>query len=218
VDSVENVGEQFNLEKLEQAQNRTWQVLHALSSKICEGMTEEDAHQIAKSLFHDFGVEKIWHPSKIRFAENTLKSFRELSTPGIKLKLGDPYFLDLGLVFFDHEGDCGQTFVLGENSAATQMIEAGQEIYAKVKEHWQSLGVTGPELYDFASKLAQSRGYELNPNGASGHRIGDFPHAIHHKGVLKALEKSPIANRWILEIQLKHPSLPMGAFYEDLLK
>ena len=218
MDTIENVSAEFSQDSLSRAQARTWTVLHELSQRISDGMTEADAHAVAKTLFKDFEVEKVWHPSKIRFAENTLKTFRETSDPQVKIKDGDPFYLDLGLVFFNHEGDCGQTFVLGKNAEAEKMIQAGRDVFSEVRTHWGHHSISGSALYQFAEESAKKHGYELNLQGASGHRIGDFPHAIHHKGSLKALDRKPIADRWILEIQLKHPTLPMGAFYEDLLR
>jgi hypothetical protein len=40
---------------------------------------------------------------------------------------------------------------------------------------------------DFCNYLAEKMGYQLNLQGASGHRIGDFPHAVFHKGALNTL-------------------------------
>jgi Xaa-Pro aminopeptidase len=214
----ENVRPTFQAANLEKAQARTWQVLHRLSQQLCEGMTEQDGHQEAKKLFKEFEVEKIWHPSKIRFGTNTLKSFSENSVSDIRLKKGDPYFLDLGLVFDGHEGDCGQTFVLGENDEAEAMIRAGREVFQEVEVHWRSHQISGRALYIFAAHASLKRGFELNLRGASGHRIGDFPHSVHYRGALNKLESTPTSDRWILEIQLKHPKLLLGAFFEDLLK
>lgn len=38
-----------------------------------------------------------------------------------------------------------------------------------------------------------------------------------HPPQIRFGEKAPTANRWILEIQIRHPSRNFGAFYEDLL-
>jgi Xaa-Pro aminopeptidase len=147
----ENVGDVFQAATLEKSQARTWQVLHLLSEQICEDMTEQDAHQASKKIFKEFEVEKIWHPSKIRFGINTLKSYSEISVPNIQIRKGEPYFLDLGLVFDGHEGDCGQTFVLGQNPEAESMIRACREVFAEVEAHWRKQGTTGRELYRFAA-------------------------------------------------------------------
>jgi hypothetical protein len=53
--------------------------------------------------------------------------------------------------------------------------------------------------------------------GAPGHRLGDFPHAVHKAGKLAVAEFQPSSGLWVLEIQIRHPELPIGAFYEDLL-
>lgn len=217
-DTTENVSPEFSQDSMSRAQARTWTVLHELSQRISDGMTEIDAHAVAKTLFKNFEVEKLWHPPKIRFGVNTLKTFREISDPDVKIKSGDAFFLDLGLVFYGHEGDCGQTFVLGKNLEAEKMIKAGREIFSEVRAHWDHNSVSGSELYKFAGEATAKYGYILNLQGASGHRIGDFPHATYHKGSLKAFDRKPIADRWILEIQIKHPHLQLGAFYEDLLR
>ncbi len=218
MDSLEATGSNYHIDLLTLAQSKTWEVLKHLSKLISEGMTEEDAHEVAKGLFQEHQVEKIWHPSKIRFGINTMKSFREISEPHIKIKKGDLYFLDLGLVFNGHEGDCGQTFVLGQNAEAEKMISAGEKIFLRVQEQWLKNQISGVKLYEFAEHAAGEMDYILNLQGGNGHRISDFPHAIHYKGSLKSLERVPLANRWILEIQLRHKRLPMGAFYEDILK
>lgn len=59
-------------------------------------------------------------------------------------------------------------------------------------------------------------GWQLNLD-IKGHRVSDFPHAIHRGGDLGDFEHYPNAGLWILEIQIAHPSKPYGAFYEDLL-
>jgi hypothetical protein len=51
----------------------------------------------------------------------------------------------------------------------------------------------------------------------SGHRLSEFPHAAHHKGALADAPFTPSPGLWMLEIQLRHPTRPFGAFYEDLL-
>lgn len=50
-----------------------------------------------------------------------------------------------------------------------------------------------------------------------GHRVSDFPHAIHRGGDLGDFDHYPNKGLWILEIQIARPSKAYGAFYEDLL-
>jgi Xaa-Pro aminopeptidase len=216
--TFENVGEKFNEQELSSAQEKAWRLLHDLAGKMKPGMKEGEAYTFAKELFAEYGAEKKWHPTKIRFGKNTLKTFRELSDPDVVLQENDILFLDLGPVFFGHEADVGKTFVLGTDPEAQKLISAGESIFQKVSEHWQKTGESGEYLYEYAQNLARDWGYELETGGGSGHRISDFPHAIHHKGTLRSFSQTPQSCRWILEIQLRDFAHDRGAFFEDILK
>ena len=48
-------------------------------------------------------------------------------------------------------------------------------------------------------------------------RAGDFPHQVFFRGGIAELDFKPGAGVWILEIQIRHPTPPFGAFYEDSL-
>src|SRR5262245_59795943 len=109
---LQAVSENFSSEKFEQCRTKTWELLFSLSKKIKPGMTEADGHAVYNQLCSDFGVEKNWHPAKIRFGANSIKSFREVSDPNVVLKENDIFFLDIGPILFCHEGDVGKTFVL----------------------------------------------------------------------------------------------------------
>jgi hypothetical protein len=50
-----------------------------------------------------------------------------------------------------------------------------------------------------------------------GHRVGDFPHAVHTKAKLGDLPFNPAPNLWILEIHVLDEELGRGAFFEDVL-
>ena len=50
----------------------------------------------------------------------------------------------------------------------------------------------------------------------AGHLIGSFPHLGWKEG-LNNYPYLPEPGIWILEIQIRHPELPYGAFYEDVL-
>jgi hypothetical protein len=77
-------------------------------------------------------------------------------------------------------------------------------------------GLSGRALYAFAQQRAQAMGWRLN-HAVKGHRVSDYPHAIHQGGDLGELDRAPAGGLWILEIQIAHPNHPFGAFYEDLL-
>src|SRR3546814_9131023 len=57
---------------------------------------------------------RLWHPVLIRIGANTVKTYRQASDPGVRLGEDDSYFIDLGLVFDGHEGDVGDTSVVGD--------------------------------------------------------------------------------------------------------
>lgn len=215
---LEKVGEKFSVELIDKARDRTWELVYAIAEKVRPGHTEKDIEELAKPLFVEFGVEKKWHPSKFRIGVNTLKAFREVSEPNVALGENDIYFIDIGPVFFDHEGDCGKTFAVGSDIEHAALIQASEDIFVEVRDYWKETGKTGGELYEFAKQMAEKRGYILSLNGASGHRIGDFPHAIYHKGVLRDFDEKPTPQRWILEIQIRHPQKQIGAFFEDILR
>ena len=71
-------------------------------------------------------------------------------------------------------------------------------------------------MYAFAEEQAEAMGWRLN-HEIKGHRVSDFPHAVHKAGDLGELGERPSSGLWILEIQIAHPTEPYGAFYEDLL-
>ena len=76
--------------------------------------------------------------------------------------------------------------------------------------------MSGYKLYDFAEKCAEEKGFQLNLN-MYGHRIGDFPHALHYKGKLNTIDFEISQGLWVLEILLKHKTKEFGAFFEDVI-
>ena len=92
-----------------------------------------------------------------------------------------------------------------------------EKIWLDVRNHWLNHKVTGKDLYNFAENKAQELGWLLTLEQANGHRIADFPHAVRSRGSIEEYSGCPSADLWILEIQMRHPTKPFGAFYEDLL-
>jgi len=178
-------------------------------------MTEPDAAVLAKERLQAAGMDRIWHPSILRFGQNTLKTFRQRSAPDTVLGEDDIYFVDLGPVFDGHEGDVGDTFVLGDDPLKHACAEAARELFRRGEARWRE-GVTGVALYAYLSAEAQAMGWRLN-HATKGHRVGDYPHAVHKAGTLGNFDAAPVPGLWILEIQIAHPDRPIGAFYEDLL-
>jgi Xaa-Pro aminopeptidase len=161
-------------------------------------------------------VERLWHPTIIRIGENTLKTYRQRSSPDVRLGEDDLFFIDLGLVFEGHEGDVGDTFATGPSPARRACAEAARSLFGRVAQAWRNEGLSGRALYDFAAGQAQAMGWRFN-HAIKGHRLGDYPHSVHKAGDLGTLDGAPSPGLWVLEIQVAHPSEPFGAFYEDLL-
>lgn len=214
---AEKVSDIFDPNQLHKAQERAWVLLEKLAQKIEPGMNESDATEIYKKLQIESGAEKYWHPPKIRFGVNSLKSFRQPSVDGVVLKKNDIFFLDIGPIFDGYEADVGKTWALGEFPAANRVIDAGYKIFELVKKEFLKNKKSGAELYSYAESLAEEYGYNLTGEGANGHRISDFPHAIHYRGNLRSQQLPPTSNRWILEIQLRDEQNQVGSFHEDIL-
>lgn len=214
----QGVGPNYNKEDYQKAQSQGWQLLKTLRSRIQPGMTEKDGHKIYKELLKEAGIEKSWHPPKIRFGLNTIKSFRETSHEDYKLKENDIFFLDIGPLINGYESDVGQTFILGEAQPRyLKVIADGEEIFKMTKNEFVTKNLNGAELYAFAEAEAQKRGWELIGEGANGHRVGDFPHHGFYKGNLRQFKQKLVPGVWILEIQLRSPDKAFGAFFEDVL-
>ncbi len=215
--NMENNGDKFSEEQLVKGQLLLTRCLTQIAQEISPGMTETDGAEITKRVLKENGFGKNWHPPKIRFGANTLKTFSDVSDSSIVLQKDDMFFLDLGPIIANHECDYGQTFVLGTNPQHVKLRDASKSLFDLVKMKWKNEGLSGNKLYHFAHQEAKNMGYEFVIKGASGHRVGDFPHHLHYRGNLKDIEDSVAGNRWILEIQIHDRELRRGAFFEDIL-
>ncbi len=213
--AIQDFGEHFDIKKLWAARDVARDLTYELSSLICPGMTEDAAHVLYKELCAKRGIEKQWHPAKIRFGKNTLKNFKEASDPYV-LKEEDLYFIDIGPVIDHHEADYGETFSIGSVFDHKHIADSSVKIFNETKKYWFEHKCSGDNLYDFAQSRAKHYGYFLNL-GNHGHRIGDFPHHIFFRGGLNECQEEVIADAWILEIHLWNTSRTFGAFFEDLL-
>jgi Xaa-Pro aminopeptidase len=212
----ERVGDRFSIEAMKHARIKSWEMLSRIADRIVPGMREEDAMAMAAHLLETSGMDRLWHPVIIRFGQNTLKTYRQRSAPDTVLGEDDIFFIDLGLVWGGHEGDVGDTFVTGADPIRAACAQAARTLFDRVAEQWRRERVTGQVLYDYASEQAAAMGWNLN-HQIKGHRVSDFPHAIYKAGDLGDFAGTPEPGLWILEIQIAHPELPIGGFFEDLL-
>jgi hypothetical protein len=157
-----------------------------------------------------------WHHIIVRCGSNTTKDFMERSEPGVVLGENDIFFVDIGPIYENTEGDAGDTFVFGSDPDHLRAKKQVRLIWDAVRAKWFADGVTGKQLYDYAIDVAGSFGWKLNMD-LSGHRLSEFPHSAHYDGPLAEVEFRPNPNLWVLEIAIAHPERGFGAFYEDLL-
>lgn len=192
---------------------------HELLDKIIAilkpGVHESEVKDYALKLFSEHGIERTWHPPYVRFGEHTLLTFRDKASEDHILKENDIAFIDIGIVKDGIEGDAGRSVFFGNNPEYKLLTDASLTIFNDATDYWKRHNPKGIALYDYVYSLADKLGVVWNLDPA-GHLIGAFP----HRGWKRGINHFPniIDNgAWILEIQIKHKTLPAGAFFEDLL-
>lgn len=212
----EAVGEAFSLPAMIRARDLTFEAVNRIAAAIAPGMTEGRGGEVAEEILAAMGMERLWHRNVIRFGPGTLETFYGEFTPDYVLKDDDIFYVDLGVVWDGHEGDAGDTFAVGNDPEMAACCQAARDLWNEVAARWREDGVSGAALYQFAKARAEAMGWRLNWE-VKGHRVSDFPHAIYKAGALGDFDALPTTGLWILEIQIAHPTRPIGAFYEDLL-
>lgn len=214
--SLEAVGSNFVREQMLFVRERTRKALHTIAGQIKPGMIEEDAVETARDVLASLDMLQGWHNVFVRFGRNTLKTFGADSDPGVPLGQDDIFFIDIGPVWKQWEGDAGETFAVGSDPRMHAAAIDVKKLFHVVRRTWQSTGMSGKALYDFATQEALRMGWELNLD-LSGHRLSDFPHAAVYDGPLADVDFKPAPLLWVLEIHIRHPERGFGAFYEDML-
>lgn len=212
----ERTGIRFDPAMMIETRERTHAAMHEVARLIVPGMAEEAAVALMRRTLKGLGMLRGWHGIHVRFGRNTLENYDHPSVPGVVLGDNDIFFVDIGPVWQGHEGDAGATFVVGDDPEMHSAARDVKRVFDATHARWREGGLTGPELYRFAGLEAARLGWELNLDMA-GHRLSDFPHAVKHDGPLLEADYVPSAGLWVLEIQIRHPVRPFGAFYEDLL-
>jgi CDP-4-dehydro-6-deoxyglucose reductase len=220
---IEKVDPRFVREGILRARDRSWKVLHEIWKLLHEGLTELEARRLALDVFASHGVKKHWHQPNIRFGPGTAQTFHDPLQPDYRLRANDAVAMDLGPVWPDdetgleYEGDVGDSFVFGTDLDAEKCVEAARTLFEEGKKKWAANpGITGKALYEYLTIRASEEGYRLLEN-VVGHRASDFPHQKYCKEKLPKMEFHPSRYLWVLELQIVHPTRPLGAFYEDLL-
>src|ERR1700733_16090524 len=113
--AVEAVGEVFDMAKLLEQRARTHEAITAIAAAIRPGMLEEEAVTLANHMLAEREMRRGWHKVNLRFGINTTLTFHAPSQPGVVLGDDDIFFIDIGPVFDQWEGDGGDTFVTGHD-------------------------------------------------------------------------------------------------------
>jgi Xaa-Pro aminopeptidase len=213
---LEAVGPAFLKDKMLEMRAKTRGTIHAIAAACKPGMVEEDAVAMAKDLLVAGDMVRGWHDVYVRFGANTLKTFGAASDPGIVLKENDIFFIDIGPVWGEFEGDGGDTFTVGTAPEMAKCAADAKTLFHIVRKKWETTGMSGRELYEFATEEAKTLGWELNLD-LSGHRLSDFPHAAIYDGPMAEVDFKPSPLVWVLEIHIRHPTEGYGAFFEDML-
>ena len=141
----EAVGTRFDPQRMLHARERSWAALRGIRERMRPGITEDEAKAEAMQVFQALGMERLWHPVIVRIGSNTTKTYRERSDP-VRLGDDDIYFIDLGLVFEGHEGDVGDTFVIGHAPEKQACADAARELFQLTPDAWRQRNLTGEAL------------------------------------------------------------------------
>nr|WP_198982033.1 NAD(P)H dependent flavin oxidoreductase family protein [Herbaspirillum sp. ASV7] len=211
----ERVGPRYALEGMLTARAQSIRAVAQIAGKLRVGMSTAEAVEMADRHLRDMGASHTWHPTYIRFGDDTVRTPRQGVQRERVLRESDIVVVDIGPVWDGCEGDFGDTFVFGNEALHHACAQAARDVFDATRAAWET-GLSGRQLYDFAQVEARRAGWLLERNLA-GHRVSDFPHALFGPAKLAEMEIIPSQALWVLEIQLRHPSYPVGAFYEDLL-
>jgi Xaa-Pro aminopeptidase len=206
---------QQNISKTQEAAKLAHAILDEILASIKPGVKESEVKAFAFELYKKHELQKPWHMPYIRFSEHTLLTFRNKAKEDLTLQETDIAFGDIGIVKNGVEGDAGRTIAFGKNDIFHHLVKASREIYEEMVAFYRKNDPTGIELYEATCEATKKRGFAFNLEGGC-HLIGTYP----HKGWKGGLDHWPYKMEkglWVLEIQIRHPELPYGAFFEDLL-
>lgn len=211
----ERVGQRFTMDGILSARRRSLTAVREIAALMRPGMTTREAITAADAHLRRMGASHNWHPTYVRFGADTQSPSVQPTDFQRQLREEDVFVVDIGPVWDGYEGDYGDTFVLGADADRQRCAEAARQVFSRTREAWLQ-GLSGAALYDRAEAFAREHGCEL-VREIPGHRVADFPHALYGKHKLADADFVPGDGIWVLEIQVRDRTLPIGAFYEDVL-
>ena len=213
------------------AEERAFALLAAIEAAgfVRPGRTEGEVDRDIEAIAAAFGIARNWHQRLVRAGANTVCTFSDRPD---ERTIGpeDTVYLDMGPVFGEAEADVGRTYAMGADPARHALVAALPEVFDEMRAF--ALGkanVTGADIYAFAHRAAEARGYHFGGRIA-GHTLGEFPHATwplekalqyirpENTQPLSAPDHLGRPRYWILEVHLLEPGRAWGGFYERLLR
>ena len=213
---TDSVGPNWSLPAMRQAQALAWTAVERIAAAMHPGLRESEARVGGQAILGELGMGQAWHPMMVRFGANTLRVFSDRGGEDLALGHNDIFFIDIGPVLLGHEADVGASYAVGEDREMHACAAAARALWHCVATIWNHGAIRGSALYARAAEEAAAMGWQLNLD-VRGHRVADYPHPSRQAGKLGDLDRLPTAGLWILEIQIRHPTRAVGAFYEDLL-
>lgn len=211
----ERVSARFTLAGILQARERSIAAVHEIAAMLRPGISTASAIALADAHLRQMGASHNWHPTYIRFGADSQSPAVHPTDRQRVLGEDDILVVDIGPVWDGYEGDYGDTFSTGANADQRRCAEAARQVFARTRLAWLD-GLTGEALYDIADVYAREYGCTV-VREIAGHRVADFPHALYGKHQLANADFIPADGIWVLEIQVRDLTLPIGAFYEDVL-
>lgn len=190
-------------------------ILDEILAFVRPGIRESEVKDFTLARYEAHEIERPWHLPYIRFGEHTLMTYRDKAKEDRVLAEEDIAFVDIGTVKYGIEGDAGRTIVFGSNPVFEALRDGSETIFRQTVDYWKQNNPSGEELYKYITDLAEKSGFLFNLDPA-GHLIGTFPHRGWKRGI-NHFPHTIDKGVWVLEIQIRHPELPYGAFYEDIL-
>lgn len=191
-----------------------------------EGEVDRDIEAIAA---REFGIARNWHQRLVRAGPNTTCVFSDRPDE-VTIGPDDTVYVDMGPVFGEAEADVGRTYAMGQGEDRHALVSALPEVFEEMRAFTLSRpDVTGAEVYAFAHKAAEARGYHFGGKIA-GHTVGEFPHQTWplekdfqriwpaNTESLRTPDHLGRRRYWILEVHLLEPGRQWGGFYERLLR
>ena len=171
---AEACGPRFDRLMMIETRNRTFAAIGKIAARIEPGMTEEEGIAVGRQALREDGLLRGWHGIQIRFGSNTTLTFREKSEPGIVLGTDDIFFVDIGPVWRNCEGDGGATFTTGSDPEMNRIAQDSKAIFDVVAARWRDDGLTGRSLYEVAVAEAAGARLAAEPRVVRPPRLG-FP-------------------------------------------